>query len=289
MYHHNILKTYISISLFLLPTFTNTNTIAQEKFPVENLRFPVLINVPLRFPAGGFYLSDSSNVYLVTARHVLFNDSSFSLWSNSATLSSPSDDVYQGELMVFDINLKQLLDKGYIKYHKMHDVAIVTVGGIRADQKVVGFKTGIKRISHQDPSSDILGSELSQIRKYKNVFIGNDVYIVGYPSALGIKSSPQFDYTRPLLRKGVVAGKYDARRTIIVDCPTYIGNSGSPVFHIVETFEEKRYEIVGIVSQFIPFDEVWVNKKLGAPNLFYSNSGYSIVEPIDAILELISK
>lgn len=60
----------------------NTATTAQSKrnIPDDNLAYPVLINltdctsnIPA-IKASGFYLDTGSEQYLVTARHVLFNE-----------------------------------------------------------------------------------------------------------------------------------------------------------------------------------------------------------------------
>jgi hypothetical protein len=68
------------------------------------------------------------------------------------------------------------------------------------------------------------------MRKFADVLISNDVYIFGYPSSVG--HSGQLDHTRPLLRKGIVAGKNEAKNTIILDCPVHQGNSGGLALQI---------------------------------------------------------
>jgi hypothetical protein len=47
--------------------------------------------------------------------------------------------------------------------------------------------------------------------------------------------------------------------------------------------------LVGIVSEFVPFEEKWINDKYGYANVEYSNSGYSIIAPIEIMLELIKQ
>ena len=76
------------------------------------------------------------------------------------------------------------------------------------------------------------------------------------------------------------------KKTIIIDCPVYPGNSGGPVLEIDrENFMTTRFRIIGIVSEFVP----WVSLSPGDKNPEISNSGYSIVTPLDAIRELLSK
>jgi len=45
------------------------------------------------------------------------------------------------------------------------------------------------------------------VQKFNDVLIANDAYIIGYPTSIGKKNYPQIDYKRPLVRKGVIAGK----------------------------------------------------------------------------------
>jgi hypothetical protein len=125
------------------------------------------------------------------------------------------------------------------------------------------------------------------LQGYDDVLPGNDVYVYGYPVSIGMESMPQFDSHQPLLRKGVVAGKYESRHTIIIDCPVYGGNSGGPV---VQAWPYgvggTKFKVMGIVTEFVPFDESRVNPvPAGA---LATNSGYAVVEPADRILELLN-
>jgi len=129
---------------------------------------------------------------------------------------------------------------------------------------------------------------LSQ-RKLSEVKLGDDAYVFGYPSSIGLRASPRFDYSKPLLRKGLIAGIYSEQATIIIDAPVYFGNSGGPVLEVEQAgFTELKFNIIGVVTEVIPFVETWENKQYGYQNHNLSNSGYCVVEPIDFILELLS-
>jgi hypothetical protein len=91
-----------------------------------------------------------------------------------------------------------------------------------------------------------------------------------------------------LLRKGIIAGKNPSRRTIILDCPSYYGNSGGPVVQAERLgLGKTEFKIIGIVSQFVPFKETWVNVTHKMSHWEISNSGYTVVMPIDLVLDLI--
>jgi hypothetical protein len=127
------------------------------------------------------------------------------------------------------------------------------------------------------------------IRRFSDVLVGNDVILFGYPTSLGIPQRPQFDTHRPLLRKGVVAGLNLQKRAIILDCPVYQGNSGGPVIEI-EMDDKKlltwHFYIIGVVSEFVPFEDVWLNLRERYFNTTMLNSGYSVVVPMDFVLEI---
>jgi hypothetical protein len=112
----------------------------------------------------------------------------------------------------------------------------------------------------------------------------------GYPTSLTAPISGFFNPAQPLLRKGIVAGVNRSGRTIIVDSPSYQGNSGGPVLQVEHpSFGVTSFKIIGLVSAFVPFQEEWENKTLRYSHTIVANSGYTIVEPIDIALELVWK
>jgi hypothetical protein len=109
------------------------------------------------------------------------------------------------------------------------------------------------------------------VTRFDHVLTGNEVIVFGYPNSLGLQQKPQFDSHRPLLRKGIVAGQNLQRRSIILDCPAYQGNSGGPVLQIEADDANPfmtHYSIIGVVSEFIPFADIWINIRERASSLF---------------------
>lgn len=49
----------------------------------------------------------------------------------------------------------------------------------------------------------------------------------------------------------------------------------------------RKFRLIGVVTEFVPYAEKWLNINQKYINTTISNSGYSIVEPVDAIFELI--
>jgi hypothetical protein len=79
-----------------------------------------------------------------------------------------------------------------------------------------------------------------------------------------------------------VAGENLLTHSIILDCPVYFGNSGSPVIEIDHDASGGRgVWTIGVVSQYVPYANG------GKTFTIMANSGYSVVVPMDYVLELI--
>jgi hypothetical protein len=118
------------------------------------------------------------------------------------------------------------------------------------------------------------------------VHIGNDAIVFGYPVSLGLHDvkhpeQDQLDPLFPLIRKGAIAGKNYGRRLIVLDAPSYFGNSGGPAVEVDRAGFAYKLNIIGVITDFVPF----VDK--GQLSITYTNSGYSIAVPMDPVLELV--
>ena len=93
---------------------------------------------------------------------------------------------------------------------------------------------------------------IETVQKLEDVLTGNDVYVLGYPSSIGIQQAPQIDYSAPLLRKGIVAGINRSSGTIVLDCLVFQGNSGGPVLQVTHQGFITHFTVIGVVSQYVP-------------------------------------
>ena len=50
----------------------------------------------------------------------------------------------------------------------------------------------------------------------------------------------------------------------------------------------RRFRVIGVVTEFVPFTETWVNTRDGNKNVTISNSGYSVAVSMDLVLELVN-
>lgn len=266
---------------------------AQDETIVQGLlTFPVLLQVGDSFFGSGFYLGASNKLYLVTARHVLYNVESgqnppplradnliCTFWQNM-TNAGPN---------IMLLNLSQAATNNGVRFSWNHDIAVVLIS--------TNFHTGpvnnpnCSWISWQTNTySTGVGMATPDLAmRFDDITIGRDVFLFGFPRSL--ETQGQLDPLYPLVRKGIVAGKNVHSKTIILDCPVYEGNSGGPV--LLKTVSTKpfgtqiTYDVIGIATQFVPFVERWKNEELNYYNATVSNSGYSVIEPMDGIYDML--
>ena len=201
---------------------------SQSALPKNNLDYPVLIR-HARGMGSGFFVGGDSFWYLVTAGHVIFADTApYVLKAAEAEISG----YQEGRRYVLQVNLKALERDGLVKEDPSHQIAVAVLGRVRPTY-VVWYAPYLKRVD--TGSAQITTTSRSALRTYSQALIGNDVYVFGYPRSIGLRAVPQIDYDRPLLHKGIVAGKNPEKKTIILDVPAYPGNSGGPVVEIEET------------------------------------------------------
>jgi len=229
----------------------------------------------------------------MTAKHVLFADPE---GSNAPALLSPAAVVKSysraGTTNVSErtvaMNLAQLLSAGEIRLSTNRDVALVRMEQCSSnDVRIGSFLPGIAFLSGAG-GLQAFGPHF--ICAAKDVDVGADVFMFGFPISLTASIREIFDPAEPLLRKGTVAGVNLGRKTIIIDCPSYFGNSGGPVLQVDQPqFGVTRFQIIGLVTGFVPFEELWENKTMRYSHVIKSNSGYTGVEPIDIALDLVWK
>jgi hypothetical protein len=262
----------------------------QRAIPDDNLAYPVLITLRNGATGSGFYINTGQAIYLVTAKHVLFDLNTQNLLDATADiLSYPADPSNSGRNFgTLDLSLLQR--DGNIKPHQSEDIVVVKIStslnnsimDTKAEAK--GTSALVRGVEFKEFAKDgLVCAHLDIIKPFEQVLTGNDVIVFGYPTSLGLQQLPQIDLHRPLLRKGIVAGTNSLKRSIILDCPSYFGNSGGPVLELDKVGFETHLYFIGVVREYVPFADA------GRANTFMllSNSGYSIATPMDFVLELV--
>ena len=275
-------------------TFATVNLAeARRMIPDDNLAYPVLVILKNKSGAtlgfgSGIYFGTANAEYLVTAKHVITSGLPNEKTGQAQVpdlvleLVSYSNDLPTPQRILLRVDFKMLLDRGDVRPHKVRDVAVVKIGTLNEAQDhslTTFFSPGVTKVEFAD--SGLVSAGMIAVRKFDEVLVGNDAILYGYPASLGLPESPQFDPLRPLLRRALIAGKDPQRHSLIIDGPVYRGNSGGPVFEIDPQPPDIYFHLVGIMIEFIPLTE-------RAPDFtMLLNSGYSIAEPMDFVLELI--
>jgi hypothetical protein len=257
---------------------------------------------------SGFYLWKDNITYLVTAKHVLLpppiNGQPFI--PTTLTCMSYSNNLVPEDREYLTTTYQNLYGQGLMKLSPDRDVAVVKLAHMTlaipaappgtsptgqtvpppanagaAPSPVMPLQCydGVTLTSAR--TSKLRSANMDTIKRYADVLVGNDAIMYGYPRSLALDvSAGQLDPLQPLLRRGLIAGVNDQRKTIILDSPAYRGNSGGPVVELEQVNFMIQLKIIELVSEFVPLRE-------GSEDFFLQfNSGYSIIEPMDAILDL---
>jgi len=281
------------LSVFLVGTLISF-TASSEVLPDDLHSMPVLIEIPLQDKihseyGTGIYLSESNKVFLVTAAHCIFNVFSTNkseLINTNAKLSvfirgKDSTDKHQ-----LDLNLKKLMDDGFVRRHSTHDVTVIQIGIIGTNRFIV-WGDAVRSLS----TGDFITWDVSESCKtLKDIPDGNETYILGYPvELLNNQVQPEVDFSYPLIRKGIISQRNQRTGKLIIDSGVYGGNSGGPVLVVGhQSLDVTSYKVGGLITQFVPI-MTRIAPQIGVTNSNLVSSGYSVAEPIDYALELMRK
>jgi Trypsin-like peptidase domain len=254
----------------------------QRAIPEDNLAYPILITVGPSFGTG-FLVNDTKSIFLATAKHVLFNppqnqsdhSQKWSLLAPTATLVAyPRSATDFPARFVLTLDLNKLTAQGDLKGHPSEDVALVKLGAYNetpptappqplaipspttpppaASARAISFVEGVT-VNEQAPSGLVSVNVTTSAKTFDQVLVGNDVLLFGYPVSLALEPNPKIDFSRPLLRRGIVAGEDVPQHSIILDCPSYQGDSGSPVIEVDVSAFQRQYWLIGVMNSFVPF------------------------------------
>lgn len=272
-----------AVTLLLLDGVVEVAGAAQgqrvRQLPDDNLAYPVQIEVG-KSSGSGFFLRAQSSLFLVTALHVVVDPIAKTPRAQSVLLRSPSRDALEVTRNVYRLDLTALEAEKQIRFDPDNDIFVARIGSIGKDAGGLLMKPVAGVNVETETKGGIVVAPSEYVLPFSDVLISNTVVVFGYPSSIGIRNSPQIDYSRPLLRSGIVAGTNAARKTIILDVPVNGGNSGGPV---LQRMANGPLRIIGVVIQFVPIDEDTIPP---GPQKVRANSGYAVAASMDSVLAL---
>jgi hypothetical protein len=216
------------------------------------------------------------------------------LRNSNAVLSSFIQKTDTKDKIIFSLDLKRLNERGLIKQHPNHDVAVIYLG-YSGDRNTNGtarsfFFDGVRLTSSPNYLQFFL-TVTNNCILFTNIPDGNESYILGYPVEL--LNNPvslelnQVDFDSPLIRKGMISQRNKKTTKLIIDSGVYGGNSGGPVMILGNpSFGVTTYMLGGLITQFVAV-ETRIAPQVGVTNSILANSGYSVAEPIDYAIELM--
>lgn len=214
--------------------------------------------------------------YKQAIKELYKNSQNLKLRTDKMTLFSIVPSRFGGKgINEIELNLSKLVENEHIGYHPSHDVAYIRIGIPKKieEQDQIGLVRGVTK----KQGKGFVGVEKDNFKLLKDVYVGNQVFVFGYPTSISA-INPWLDIGLPLLRKGIIAGINNELKAIIIDCPVFQGNSGGLVIEAEKTsFTEIKYKAIGVITNLVPYRQKWIQ-----------NSGYSVVVPMDFVEELIA-
>tara|TARA_R110002096_G_scaffold42144_18_gene113794 strand:- start:1570 stop:2475 length:906 start_codon:yes stop_codon:yes gene_type:complete len=256
--------------------------------PTETVAYPVLVQMDFDGGQGsGFFVLHSDSVYLVTARHVVLNREG-KFWSPSMRLSAFGLQERGVQPSKLTIDLQALSKAGECRFHETWDAAILRIGIANGNEKQRPI-TYLPSVTLRE-GGRLTVVDWKNLTRLEGLRFGARVYVSGFPNSVGLPDGSQLDQRFPLLREGIIAGIHPEYSNVILDCRVDGGNSGGPVIWRTEDESgNELYSVMGLVSQYVPVAQNWIDSQNRSVNQDVANSGYSVVTPMDAVIELLEK
>lgn len=216
--------------------------------------------------------------YLVTNKHVLRNLDKILVKFNPKGTTQTRD----FELNAFDSN-RNCVWTGHP--NKNYDVAVIRINGETLEKE--GLEFGLFTSDKTILTSKEMETE--------GITEGDGVFVLGFPMGI-VEQTRQ----HAILRTGAISRIRDLYKGLseeyILDAFVFPGNSGGPVilkpsmFGIEGTKNFQSSRLIGIIKSYIPYKDIAVSQQTGnARVIFEENTGLSLAEPVDHILETITE
>lgn len=206
--------------------------------------------------------------YIAAIGSLYIDSQKISLKSFSARLLSYSNDIADPGPVVIEMELPEFYGRDRVRYHSSYDVAAVEIGTMDQSGMMTLYPEAVLKQGKVPGYLDLL-----KIKFFKEVLVGNDAFVFGYPASVA-ENNPLLDINSPLLRKGIIAGKNNRMKLLLIDAPRYHENSGGLVLEVGREGDGTDYKAVGMVTT-VPFSNS------------VQSEGYGIAVPMDMVLEIL--
>src|SRR5579862_3142617 len=173
--------------------------------------FPEVPQLCLRLQIGGsqgsgFFMKRSNDCYIITAKHVVYTNDGTLFTTNSSLFATNmvAEFIWPAattNLWRFSIDLVDAIGMGHVKVNAQRVVCAVKWGISELGTNTSGNIKFYRFCSVEQPSIPGRGITLPNAdyaARFDMIEPGADIYMVGYPSDVGI-FHPQVERTRPLL------------------------------------------------------------------------------------------
>ncbi len=268
----------IGIGLLWIGVYIPMTESCYARVPEPILAYPVEIHREDGYSASGFFARYEDRIYLVTARHVILNETN-SLQAEALHVNAFYGKPVRDFQTTIQIPLYALYQQGRVHAHADVNAAVIEIGVVAGDgtgvEVSIDYANGVEL---DGPGITIVPPGI--IRTLRTLRQGDPVLVGGFPHILREWTTGNGGRL-PSAREGMIAGLDVDRAAVILDCQIDPGNSGGPVVQIIALPDgSTHFNLVGLISQSIPADES------GERSL---STGYCVVVPMDAVLELMQE
>lgn len=229
-----------------------------------------------------------SSIILVTAKHVLVEDlvdpatqkRKMRFRDDEVIGSFYPGDPYASDRYSFSIDLLKARDNKAFAIHQEKDMIILVLGRTEGNSLILHDWVKGVNTSKETVLTIVFEKDFCKLSDLRG---GDESFIIGYPKSLDLTEPTQFDFERPLIGKGIISGKDHRNGTFVVNTPAFPGNSGGPIFVLMDN----EVKLAGIVVEYIPYIAPVPIDSLGNRYDGVINSGYSVVIPIEIIYSLV--
>lgn len=146
----------------------------------------------------------------------------------------------------------------------------------------------IKHLSTKDSTFKVTNIKrigVSRIANKQNINLGDDCYFIGFPFGIGSpQSTPSpSNYTasapKHLLRKGTVSWLSNDYDDFLIDALSFGGNSGSPIFQVVNEAGKPPFYLMGIIIGHL--SDINTNANFGLARCISSSEIIKVIKLAD--------